>query len=291
MTASIRPVVVHTIAEVRGHVADARRAGKTVSVVPTMGALHDGHLSLIRGARDRSGYVVVTVFVNPTQFNDPEDLADYPRTLDADVDACATVGADLVFAPAAREMYRPGAVTTVRVSRITDPLCGRHRPGHFEGVTTVVAKLFNIVQPDMAFFGQKDAQQATVIRRMVDDLDMPVEVVVCPTVREPDGLAMSSRNAHLSPEERSQALSLRRALQGAARAIAEGRRDVGALIDEMRGTISSAGPCEIDYVEIVDPGTLEAVEAIDGAVLIAIAVGIGQTRLIDNIAVDPAAPA
>jgi len=291
MTAPARPDVVETIAAVRGHVADARRAGQSIGLVPTMGALHEGHRSLIRRARERSGYVVVSIFVNPTQFVAGEDLDSYPRTLEADADACGRIGTDLVFAPSVEVMYRRDAVTTVQVSGLTETLCGPHRPGHFEGVTTVVSKLFNIVQPDVAFFGQKDAQQAVVLRKMVEDLDMPIEVEVCPTVREADGLAMSSRNAYLSPEQRQQAVSLFRALEGARQAIADGQRDAATLIARMRETLQSAGPCRIDYVDVVHPATLEPIDPVTCPVLIALAVRIGQSRLIDNIVVDPAMPA
>ena len=291
MTAPARPDVVETIAAVREHVADARRAGQSIGLVPTMGALHEGHLSLIRRARERSGYVVVSIFVNPTQFVAGEDLDSYPRTLEADADACGRIGTDLVFAPSVEVMYRRDAVTTVQVSGLTETLCGPHRPGHFEGVTTVVSKLFNIVQPDVAFFGQKDAQQAVVLRKMVEDLDMPIEVEVCPTVREADGLAMSSRNAYLSGEQRQQAVSLYRALEGARQAIADGQRDAATLIARMRETLRSAGPCRIDYVDVVHPATLEPIDPVTCPVLIALAVRIGESRLIDNIVVDPAMPA
>jgi pantoate--beta-alanine ligase len=290
MNPTDQPDVVETVAAVREHVAGARRAGKEIGFVPTLGALHDGHLSLIRAARDRCDYVVVSVFVNPTQFNDPRDLESYPRTLAEDVKACAALDVDLVFAPPVEQMYAANAVTMVRVSTITEPLCGRDRPGHFEGVTTVVAKLFNIVQPDVAFFGQKDAQQSLVVRRMVRDLHMPIEIVVCPTVREPDGLAMSSRNANLTPEQRQQALSLHASLEAALNAIAAGQRDPTALIRQMRDIINAAGPCTIDYVEIVHPETLEPIDTVASTMLIAMAVRIGQVRLIDNILVDPATP-
>jgi pantoate--beta-alanine ligase len=245
-------------------------------------------MSLVRHARRHCDYIVVSIFVNPTQFVAGEDYSSYPRTLEADVARCAGEGVDLIFAPSAEQMYSLSAATTVHVARLTEPLCGRHRPGHFDGVTTVVTKLFNIVQPDAAFFGQKDAQQAAVIRKMAVDLDMPVEVIVCPTVREPDGLAMSSRNAYLSAEQRQQALCLYRGLQGARRAIAEGGRDAEALISQIRRTIAAAGPCTIDYIEIVHPETLEPVGRVTGPVLIAAAVRIGKARLIDNIVVDPA---
>jgi len=288
MTPSATPIIVESISAVRSRVGSARREGHRIGLVPTMGALHEGHLSLVRHARRRCEYIVVSLFVNPTQFVAGEDYESYPRTLDADVAMCRTEGVDLVFAPSVEEMYDPSAATTVHVARLTETLCGPHRPGHFDGVTTVVTKLFNIVQPDVAFFGQKDAQQAIVIRKMVRDLDMPVEVVVCPTVREPDGLAMSSRNRYLSAEQRQQALCLYRSLQEARRAIEEGQRDTRVLTTRMRRIIEAAGPCAIDYVEVVHPETLERVEHVNGAVLIAVAVRIGKARLIDNILVDPA---
>ncbi|MBN1347323.1 MAG: pantoate--beta-alanine ligase [Phycisphaerae bacterium] len=291
MTGPAKPVVVDTVQAVRFQVAQARCLGRRIGCVPTMGALHEGHLSLIRAARQRCDYVVVTIFVNPTQFVAGEDLENYPRTRDADLAACASVGTDLVFAPSTAEMYDPDSLTTVRVHRITEPLCGRHRPGHFEGVTTVVTKLFNIVQPDAAYFGQKDAQQAVVLRKMTRDLNFPIEIVVCPTVREPDGLAMSSRNAYLSPEQRRQALSLHRALDGVRRAVAEGRRDAAGLLAEARQTIKSAGPCSIDYLEIVHPETLQPLTEVDQTALVAVAVRIDQARLIDNLLVDPSGPA
>ncbi len=285
-----RPFVVDTIIAVRNHVASARRKGLRIGFVPTMGALHDGHMSLVRHAKERCEYVVVSIFVNPTQFVAGEDYGNYPRTLETDVDKCATEGVDLVFAPSVDQMYGATAATTVHVARLTEPLCGRHRPGHFDGVTTVVTKLFNIVQADMAFFGQKDAQQAVVIRKMAFDLDMPTEVVVCPTVREPDGLAMSSRNAYLSPDQRRQALSLSRSLERARREILAGQRDCSVLIDQIRRDLADAGPCSIDYVEIVHPETLEPIAQIIDPVLIALAVRIGKARLIDNVVVDPKQP-
>jgi pantoate--beta-alanine ligase len=279
--------VVRTICETRRAVLAARRAGRRIGFVPTMGALHEGHLSLVRAARRESGYVVVSIFVNPTQFAPHEDFERYPRDEAGDLRKCAAAGVDLLFAPAVQEMYPPDAVTTVRVARLTEHLCGPHRPGHFEGVATIVAKLFNIVQPDVAFFGQKDAQQLAVIRRMVRDLDIPVEVVGCPTVREPDGLALSSRNAYLSHEERARAACLHEALQEARRRIQRGERDVHSLITAMRQVLLTAAPERIDYIELVDPQTLQPLERIEGPVLAALAVYIGRTRLIDNLTIDP----
>lgn len=251
-----------------------------------MGALHEGHRSLLRAARAACDVVVASIFVNPTQFGPNEDFAAYPRPLADDLAACQAEGVDMVFCPPVEEMYDPSAATTVAVARLTEGLCGAHRPGHFTGVTTVVAKLFNIVQPDVAFFGQKDAQQVVVIRKMVRDLLFPIEIVTCPTVREPDGLALSSRNAYLSPPERTQALCLSRALSFAREQIAGGARDTGRLLSAMRTQIESAGPCVIDYVDLVDADELTPKPRIEGRCLIALAVRIGRTRLIDNIVVE-----
>lgn len=251
-----------------------------------MGALHEGHRSLIRAARAECDEVVVSIFVNPTQFGPGEDFERYPRPIEADLEACRQEGATAVFCPAASEMYPEGARTTVRVAGLTEGLCGAHRPGHFEGVTTIVTKLFNLVAPDRAYFGQKDYQQSVVIRRMVRDLLWPLEIVVCPTVREPDGLALSSRNAYLSPAEREQALSLSRALFWARDEILRGVRDTAALIAGMRERIEAAGPCSIDYIEIVDADELTPMPVARGRCVLALAVRIGQTRLIDNVLVD-----
>lgn len=278
---------LETVTEVRDFLRPHRLTGRRIGLVPTMGALHEGHLSLIRAARAACDVVVVSIFVNPTQFGPQEDFAAYPRPLEADLNACRTLSVDGVFCPPVVEMYPPNAATTVSVARLTEGLCGAHRPGHFAGVTTVVAKLLNIVQPDVAFFGQKDAQQAVVIRKMVRDLLWPIDIVTCPTVREPDGLALSSRNVYLSPDEREQALSLSRALNWACEQIEAGRRDTAAIVAEMKARISAAGPCSIDYVEIVDPEELTPVGEIQGPCLIALAVRIGRTRLIDNVLAEP----
>lgn len=277
---------LHTIEQVREFIGHARRAGLRVGFVPSMGAIHEGHRSLFRAARANSDVVIVSIFVNPTQFGPGEDFDRYPRPVEADLAACREEGVDAVFCPSVEEMYPPASATSVTVSRLTEGLCGAHRPGHFAGVTTVVAKLFNIVQPDTAYFGQKDAQQAAVIRRMVRDLFFPVEIVVCPTVREPDGLAMSSRNAYLSPQERVQARSLSAALRWAQEQVRAGRRDGPELIREMRRRIEAAGPCFIDYIEIVDPEDLRPKAVVEGPCLIALAVRIGNTRLIDNVMVE-----
>jgi pantoate--beta-alanine ligase len=274
------------IQEVRDYVRAARQADRRVGFVPTMGALHEGHRSLIRTARAACDDVVVSIFVNPTQFGPGEDFDRYPRPLEADLVACEEERVNGVFCPSVQEMYPPDSVTAVTVSRLTDGLCGAHRPGHFAGVSTVVAKLFNIVQPDAAFFGQKDAQQAAVIRRMVRDLCWPIEIVVCPTVREADGLAMSSRNVYLSPAERVQARSLSAALDWAREQVRAGQRDARELVREMRRRIEAAGPCSIDYIEIVDADELTPEAVVEGRCLAALAVRIGKTRLIDNVVLE-----
>jgi len=278
--------IAYTIAEARQAVRAARAQGRSVHLVPTMGALHEGHFSLIRAARGPNGFVVVSIFVNPTQFGPNEDFAKYPRPVEADLAGCRREGVDLVFMPAPEEMYPPGCRTVVHVSGLTETLCGPHRSGHFDGVATVVTKLFNIVQPDRAYFGQKDAQQAVIIRRMVADLDMPIEIVVCPIVRESDGLAMSSRNAYLSPAHRRQARCLSESLRLAEQMVRGGERRARPIVEAMRAHIVSAGPCEIDYVAAVDPETLQPVETIDRPCMFAIAVRIGSTRLIDNLVLD-----
>lgn len=277
---------IETITDLRIHLDAQRASGRKIGFVPTMGALHVGHRSLMQAARGRCDELVVSIFVNPTQFAPGEDYDRYPRPMDADLAACQAESVDTVFCPSPDEVYPADAATCVEVSGLTDRLCGAHRPGHFNGVTTVVAKLFNMVQPDLAFFGQKDAQQAAVIRRMTRDLNFPIEIVVCPTVREPDGLAMSSRNAYLSAQERKQALCLYQSLQQAKADIDTGQRQAKDLIEGMRHTIESAGPCAIDYIEIVDPDTMQPKKTLDGQCLIALAVRIGPARLIDNFLVD-----
>jgi pantoate--beta-alanine ligase len=272
---------IRTVAELRGALAPARKAGRTIGLVPTMGALHDGHLSLMRQARRQCDVVVVSLFVNPTQFNEATDLAAYPRDEATDSRLTGETGADYLFAPDAAEIYPDGFATTVTVDALTDRLEGAQRGrGHFDGVTTVVAKLLNIVGPDRAYFGQKDAQQAAVIRRMVRDLEIPVELVICPTVREPDGLAMSSRNAHLSPAERVRAVALYRSLQAAERAIDEGERDPAAVVVAAQRELTDVDP---EYFELVDPESFAAVRGrMDGDVLAVVAARVGATRLIDN---------
>jgi len=263
-----------------------------------MGALHEGHLSLIRAAKARCTRVAVTIFVNPTQFAPTDDFAAYPRPLEADLSSCESAGVDLVFTPTVETMY-PGArdpvarmesrtrtSTTVHVSGLTDVLCGPRRPGHFDGVATVVAKLFHILPADIAFFGEKDYQQLAVIRQMVRDLDIPIEIVGCPTVREPGGLAMSSRNAYLTSAQRNQATCLSRALFDAAESIRAGRRNVAAIVEGIREGIVSAGPAQIEYVDIVDAETLVLLSTVNSPARICLAVQIGSCRLIDNVGVD-----
>lgn len=274
--------VVHTIAEVRQAVGAAHKAGRQVGLVPTMGALHAGHGKLVETARAGSDFVVVSIFVNPLQFGPSEDYARYPRTLAADAEFCRERGADLVFAPTVNEMYPQQQVTFVTVDDITNTLCGSSRPGHFRGVATVVAKLFNIVQPDVAYFGQKDGQQVAVIKRMVADLSIPVQIAVVPTVRESDGLAMSSRNAYLTPENRQAAPVLHKALQGALAMLRNGERDAQKVRRYLYDVIGAEPRARIDYAEVVDANTMQPVTQITGSVMLAVAVYFGDTRLIDN---------
>ena len=275
--------VAQTIARVRAWRDERRRAGHRVGFVPTMGALHEGHARLIETARERGDHVVVSIFVNPLQFDRQDDLERYPRTLEADLRICNDRGVELVFAPSAEEMYPVETLCTVTVKRMTDGLCGRFRPGHFDGVATVVTKLFDIVQPEVAYFGEKDAQQLAVIRRMVLDLNIPVEIAGVATVREADGLAMSSRNVRLNPEERSKATALYRALREAAQAIAGGERDARAVERRAAAVIPSDASLRLEYLEVVDPVELQRVDTIAGPVLVAGALWVGNTRLIDNL--------
>ncbi len=271
------------IAEARKLLDAARNEGIHVGLVPTLGALHDGHRSLMKRARGETGFVVVTIFVNPAQFNDPSDLAAYPRTFADDLEMCASEGVDLVFHPDTDEMYPKPPVTSVIVSGLTSSMEGAERPGHFDGVTLVCAKLFAIVGPCSAYFGEKDAQQLRVVRRMASDLDMPVEIVACPTVRDADGLAMSSRNVALSPEDREQALALPRALGAIADLVRKGERNVAALVASVREDLEIVD--DVDYLEVVDPDTLERLDRVDGPALVCAAVRVGGTRLIDNMMV------
>lgn len=281
-------ITAKTIAQVRQAVAEARRQGKTIGLVPTMGALHAGHLSLVNAAGRQCGFVGVSIFVNPTQFGPSEDLSKYPRPLEKDLELCQAHGVDLVFVPEAGEMYPSGSTTSVHVKGLTEGLCGAARPGHFDGVCTVVTKLFNIFQPDAAFFGQKDYQQAAVIRRMTADLDLPLRIEVCPIVRENDGLAMSSRNAYLSQEERSQAAALSESLRLAANLLVQGRRQARELKAAIREHLARRAPLgQIDYVEIVDPDLLTPVQEVEAPAVAALAVRFPSARLIDNMTLRP----
>jgi pantoate--beta-alanine ligase len=268
-----------------GHAAcrEFRADSKRVGLVPTMGALHAGHLSLVRAAKAQCGAVVVSIFVNPTQFGPAEDFAKYPRPFAADCAALEKEGVDMVFAPAVEEMYPKGETTWVTVESLSEKLDGGSRPGHFRGVATVVSKLFHVIGPDLAFFGQKDAAQLAVIRRMVRDLNFPVEIVACPIVREPDGLALSSRNAYLSVEERRRALVLSRSLREVEKALGSGERDARKLAQSGRAVLALEPEVRLDYFEIVNPDTLDPVVEITGKTLVAVAAYVGATRLIDNV--------
>lgn len=279
----MQPQLARTVPEVRRAVAGARARGQSVGLVPTMGALHAGHLSLIRAARAETGYVVVSIFVNPTQFGPKEDLARYPRPLDQDLRLCAEQGVDLVFHPEPAVMYPPGFCTCVEVEGLQDVLCGASRPGHFRGVATVVLKLLTIVGPHAAFFGLKDAQQVRVIEQMVADLNVPVTIRRCPTVREPDGLALSSRNQYLSADERRRATVLNESLAEVRRRVEEGERDARELVRLIRERVEATPGARLDYAAAVDFNTLQPVEELRGAVLVALAVYFGTTRLIDNV--------
>jgi pantoate--beta-alanine ligase len=271
-----------TSVSLRQYLTAQRVAGRRIGFVPTMGYLHDGHLSLVRTAQQECDVVVLSIFVNPRQFGPHEDFTTYPRNLDRDLHLAREAGVDAVFTPSVADIYPPGFNTEVIVHELTEPLCGASRPGHFTGVTTVVAKLFNIVAPDRAYFGQKDYQQAVIIQQMVADLHMPLAVVICPIVRETDGLAMSSRNAYLSTEERQAALVLWHALQLATEQLAHGEHHGGRLAGVLREYIATEPCARIDYVAVCHPHTLHEVEELSGPVLVALAVYIGQTRLIDN---------
>jgi len=278
--------IAKTIKSISRLVSAARSRGKKIGFVPTMGALHVGHISLIEKAAKSCDFIVVSIFVNPTQFGPAEDFNKYPRPLKADLEICKKAGVDAVFVPSTKQMYPQQNLTWVNVEKLTDQLCGRFRPGHFRGVATVCAKLFNIVQPDIAFFGQKDAQQTLVIRRMVADLNMSLKIIVCPTIREADGLAVSSRNRYLTDKQKKQAAYIYKSLQKARQMIDAGDKNCGAVISLMRKILNQAPSIEIEYINIVDAETAQITTRIAGKVLIAIAVRIGSTRLIDNILID-----
>ncbi|HEX3433566.1 MAG TPA: pantoate--beta-alanine ligase [Solirubrobacteraceae bacterium] len=282
---------MRTVDDLRAELAPARRDGARIGLVPTMGALHDGHLSLIGRARAECDVVVVTLFVNPAQFDEGDDLQRYPRQERRDAELASRAGADVLFAPSPDEVYPQGFATAVEVLGVGDRLEGAARGReHFRGVSTVVTKLLGMAMPDVAYFGQKDAQQTVVIRRLVADLNLPVRIQVCPTVRESDGLAMSSRNSRLTPQERSRALALPEALQAAARLAAGGERSAAVLLDAARQAMLAHG-VEAEYVELVDPETMQPCEQVQRESLLAVAARIGQTRLIDNVVLRPSATA
>ncbi|MDW7661535.1 MAG: pantoate--beta-alanine ligase [Bacillota bacterium] len=276
--------VFNEINALKQALSSEREEGKKIGFVPTMGFFHEGHLSLMKQARNETDCVVVSIFVNPTQFGPGEDFESYPRDLNRDLKLCEDVGVNYVFAPEVSEMYPAGYSTYVECEGgITKTLCGASRPGHFKGVTSVVNKLFNIVEPDLAFFGQKDAQQVAVLEKMVRDLNMNLKIIPCPIKRENDGLAMSSRNVYLNEDERKDALVLSQSLKIASELIANGETDAKSIIDQMKSHIMTASSAVIDYVQIVDNNDLSDVDIVKGDVLFAVAVRIGRTRLIDNM--------
>ncbi|WP_347246222.1 pantoate--beta-alanine ligase [Thermogutta sp.] len=281
------PTVIRSAQEMQSQSRQLRRAGRRIGFVPTMGALHEGHLSLVRAAKRECEEVVVSIYVNPTQFGRGEDFERYPRNLEKDLELLADLDVPWVFAPTDSEMYPTGFDTWVEVGRMAQPWEGKFRPGHFRGVATVVLKLFHLVEPDIAYFGEKDYQQLLVVRQMVRDLNLAVEIRPCPTVREPDGLAMSSRNQYLSPKEREDALVLYRSLCLAQERVRAGEKDAHAIAVAMRELISSVPYAQIDYVALVDPETLEEVLTIDRPVQALLAVRLGSTRLIDNMRIVP----
>ncbi|OHB63860.1 MAG: pantoate--beta-alanine ligase [Planctomycetes bacterium RBG_13_50_24] len=278
--------ITKTIEEIRGMVKAARSKGKKIGLVPTMGALHVGHISLFEAAAKNCDFVVVSIFVNPIQFGPGEDFEKYPRPLEADLEICRKARVDVVFAPEPEQMYPAKNITWVNVEKLTESLCGRSRPGHFRGVTTVCAKLFNIIAPDAAYFGQKDAQQAIVIKRMAADLNMPLEIVICPTVREPNGLAVSSRNQYLTEQQKKDAAHIYKSLQTCRRLIDAGTTETRQIIAEMQKILQQIPSGQIEYVSIVDAETLDSIEKIEGKILAAVAVKLGPARLIDNILLD-----
>lgn len=278
--------IAQTIQETRNTIKEWRRQGYTIGLVPTMGYLHDGHASLMKKAKESCQKVVVSIFVNPMQFGANEDLSTYPRDLEADSRLCESLGVDLIFHPSVEEMYDPGFCSFVDMTGLTKELCGKSRPIHFRGVCTVVTKLFNIVTPDKAFFGQKDAQQLAVIKRMTADLNMDIEIVGCPIIREEDGLARSSRNVYLNKEERQAALILSKTIQLGQQMVQQGTRSASQLLAAMKASLESEPLARIDYVEAVSMDTIQPIDTLQGQVLVAMAVFIGKTRLIDNFIVE-----
>ena len=280
-------LTARSVAEVREHLSRARRSGRTIGLVPTMGALHAGHISLMEKARGQCDVLAVTIFVNPLQFGPNEDYQRYPRNLGRDLEICERAGVDVVFAPALEALYVSEQKIFIEITELADHLCGPFRPGHFRGVATVVAKLFNVIQPDKAYFGEKDYQQLCIIRKMVEDLNLPIEIMPVATYREPDGLALSSRNVYLGPEERAAAPALFRALSSARRMIEDGEKDVGVIKESSAWILDAESHIRPEYFEIVDPANLQPVTEIAGEVRIAGAIWIGKTRLIDNVAAVP----
>ena len=278
--------IVKTVDEVRAQVKEWKKQGLTVGLVPTMGYLHEGHQSLIRRSVSDNDKTVVSIFVNPMQFGPTEDLESYPRDLNADAELCESTGADLIFNPEPEEMYPEGFCSYVNMTGLPDALCGLTRPVHFKGVCTVVNKLFNMVAPDRAYFGEKDAQQLAIIRRMVKDLNMDLQIVGCPIIREADGLAKSSRNIYLTPEERSEAVILSKSVELGKEMVSNGETDAKLIVSKMKELISSSPLADIDYVEMVDMDTMKQIDKVQGHVLCAMAVRFGKARLIDNFIVD-----
>jgi len=278
--------LIRSIKQMRQFIKTQKKAKKTIGFVPTMGYLHEGHLSLMRQAKKDCDISVISIFVNPTQFGPREDYKKYPRNIKRDERLARSVGVDAIFYPTVKQMYPQGYLAYVNVEELTGVLCGKSRPGHFRGVTTIVAKLFNIVQSDIAYFGQKDAQQAIVIQKMVKDLDMPIKIKIMPIIREPDGLAMSSRNTYLNPQERIDALVLSQSLKKARQMVRQGKRSSKKIILQMRRMIAAKKTAKIDYISCVRLDSLEPVSQIKGKILIALAVWIGKTRLIDNIIIN-----
>jgi len=278
--------IINSTREIQKYCNFLKTEGKTIGLVPTMGAFHEGHLSLMRQARLDNDVVVTSIFVNPTQFGPNEDYEAYPRDLESDSKMASEVGVDVIFAPMVRDMYPKDYVTFVNVEDITEKMCGAKRPGHFRGVTTVVSKLFNLVRPHNAYFGQKDAQQCAVLKRMTEDLNFDIDIIIMPTVREADGLAMSSRNKYLNSEERKSALVLTKSLALARNLIENGETNASTIYQEMLSLINDEPLANVDYISIVDSDNLGAKENIKGSILIALAVYIGKTRLIDNIIID-----
>jgi pantoate--beta-alanine ligase len=278
--------ILNTVTEVREYIKEQKKKGLSIGLVPTMGYLHEGHLSLIKKSTEKNDITVISIFVNPTQFSPNEDLDKYPRDFERDSKVAMENGVDVLFYPSVSELYPENFQTYITVENLSKHLCGKSRPTHFRGVTTIVSKLFHIVTPDNAYFGQKDAQQYFVLRRMVQDLNFDINLVMCPIIREKDGLAMSSRNVYLNKEERRQALCLNQSLKEAEEIVAKGEKDAKIIADFIKETIEKNDLANIDYIEVVDTETLESVQKIEGRILIALAVKFGNTRLIDNIIIE-----